>query len=33
MCPLQAALVTLWDVMIVNNWQVFLDAFRRYAGP
>uniref|UniRef100_A0A3Q1MD89 Two pore segment channel 2 n=1 Tax=Bos taurus TaxID=9913 RepID=A0A3Q1MD89_BOVIN len=28
-----AALVTLWDVMIVNNWQVFLDAFRRYAGP
>jgi len=32
-CPLQAALVTLWDVMIVNNWQVFLDAFRRYAGP
>lgn len=32
-CSLQAALVTLWDVMIVNNWQVFLDAFRRYAGP
>ncbi|TEA11768.1 hypothetical protein DBR06_SOUSAS6910267 [Sousa chinensis] len=28
-----AALVTLWDVMVVNNWQVFLDAFRRYAGP
>ncbi|XP_072826591.1 two pore channel protein 2 isoform X4 [Vicugna pacos] len=28
-----AALVTLWNVMVVNNWQVFLDAFRRYAGP
>lgn len=31
-CP-QAALVTLWNVMVVNNWQVFLDAYRRYAGP
>nr|XP_023415499.1 two pore calcium channel protein 2 [Loxodonta africana] len=29
----QAALVTLWNVMVVNNWQVFLDAFRRYSGP
>nr|XP_023510382.1 two pore calcium channel protein 2 isoform X1 [Equus caballus] len=28
-----AALITLWDVMVVNNWQVFLDAYRRYAGP
>ncbi|KAK2493622.1 hypothetical protein MC885_008397 [Smutsia gigantea] len=29
----QAALITLWNVMVVNNWQVFLDAYRRYAGP
>ncbi|XP_058382178.1 two pore channel protein 2 isoform X3 [Diceros bicornis minor] len=28
-----AALITLWNVMVVNNWQVFLDAYRRYAGP
>ncbi|XP_023593883.1 two pore channel protein 2 [Trichechus manatus latirostris] len=28
-----AALITLWNVMVVNNWQVFLDAFRRYSGP
>ncbi|MEE6498989.1 hypothetical protein FKM82_003272 [Ascaphus truei] len=28
-----AALVTLWDVMVVNNWQVFLDAFSRYTTP
>lgn len=28
-----AALITLWDLMVVNNWQVFLDAFRRHAGP
>lgn len=28
-----AALVTLWDVMVVNNWQVFLDAYARYASP
>uniref|UniRef100_A0A6I8R2J7 Two pore segment channel 2 n=1 Tax=Xenopus tropicalis TaxID=8364 RepID=A0A6I8R2J7_XENTR len=28
-----AALVTLWDVMVVNNWQVFLDAFSRYTSP
>ncbi|XP_060033249.1 two pore channel protein 2 isoform X2 [Erinaceus europaeus] len=28
-----AALVTLWNVMVVNNWQVFLDAFHRYSGP
>nr|XP_019611165.1 PREDICTED: two pore calcium channel protein 2 [Rhinolophus sinicus] len=29
----RAALVTLWNVMVVNNWQVFLDAYRRYSGP
>ncbi|XP_066239736.1 two pore channel protein 2 isoform X1 [Saccopteryx leptura] len=28
-----AALVTLWNVMVVNNWQVFLDAYGRYSGP
>ncbi|KAG8125903.1 hypothetical protein E2320_021272 [Naja naja] len=28
-----AALVTLWDVMVVNNWQVFLEAYSRYASP
>ncbi|XP_029438297.1 two pore calcium channel protein 2 isoform X2 [Rhinatrema bivittatum] len=28
-----AALVTLWDVMVVNNWQVFLEAFSRYTSP
>ncbi|KAM4722294.1 two pore channel protein 2 [Rhinophrynus dorsalis] len=28
-----AALVTLWNVMVVNNWQVFLDAFSRYTTP
>uniref|UniRef100_A0A8C5TUX6 Ion transport domain-containing protein n=1 Tax=Malurus cyaneus samueli TaxID=2593467 RepID=A0A8C5TUX6_9PASS len=28
-----AALVTLWDVMVVNNWQVFLEAFSRYSSP
>ncbi|XP_053781364.1 two pore channel protein 2 isoform X2 [Desmodus rotundus] len=28
-----AALVTLWDVMVVNNWQVFLDAYQRLSGP
>ncbi|XP_074086981.1 two pore channel protein 2 [Macrotis lagotis] len=28
-----AALVTLWDVMVVNNWQVFLDAYTRYSSP
>ncbi|XP_041054360.1 two pore calcium channel protein 2 isoform X1 [Carcharodon carcharias] len=28
-----AALVTLWDLMVVNNWQVFLDAFSRYVSP
>uniref|UniRef100_A0A8C5Q958 Two pore channel protein 2 n=1 Tax=Leptobrachium leishanense TaxID=445787 RepID=A0A8C5Q958_9ANUR len=28
-----AAIVTLWDVMVVNNWQVFLDAFSRYTTP
>ncbi|XP_064423094.1 two pore channel protein 2 [Latimeria chalumnae] len=28
-----AALVVLWNVMVVNNWQVFLDAFSRYTTP
>ncbi|XP_035885706.1 two pore calcium channel protein 2 isoform X3 [Phyllostomus discolor] len=28
-----AALVTLWNVMVVNNWQVFLDAYQRLSGP
>ncbi|XP_069760706.1 two pore channel protein 2 isoform X2 [Narcine bancroftii] len=28
-----AALVTLWDLMVVNNWQVFLDVFATYASP
>ncbi|EMP28144.1 Two pore calcium channel protein 2 [Chelonia mydas] len=28
-----AAVVTLWDIMVVNNWQVFLDAFSRYSSP
>ncbi|XP_030896101.1 two pore calcium channel protein 2 [Leptonychotes weddellii] len=28
-----AALITLWNVMVVNNWQVLLDAYRRYSGP
>ncbi|XP_066043555.1 two pore channel protein 2 isoform X5 [Chamaea fasciata] len=28
-----AAVVTLWDVMVVNNWQVFLDAYSRYSSP
>ncbi|XP_012521105.1 PREDICTED: two pore calcium channel protein 2 isoform X3 [Propithecus coquereli] len=28
-----AALITLWNIMVVNNWQVFLDAYRRYSGP
>ncbi|XP_042197410.1 two pore calcium channel protein 2 [Callorhinchus milii] len=28
-----AALVTLWDLMVVNNWQVFLDVFSRYTTP
>ncbi|XP_027799867.2 two pore channel protein 2 isoform X3 [Marmota flaviventris] len=27
-----AALITLWNVMVVNNWQVFLEAYERYAG-
>ncbi|XP_053418456.1 two pore channel protein 2 isoform X2 [Nycticebus coucang] len=27
-----AALVTLWNVMMVNNWQVILDAYQRYSG-
>ncbi|XP_043938552.1 two pore calcium channel protein 2 [Protopterus annectens] len=28
-----AALVVLWNVMVVNNWQVFLDVFSRYTTP
>ncbi|XP_045711323.1 two pore channel protein 2 isoform X2 [Phyllostomus hastatus] len=28
-----AALITLWNVMVVNNWQVFLDAYQRFSGP
>ncbi|XP_016068908.1 PREDICTED: two pore calcium channel protein 2 [Miniopterus natalensis] len=28
-----AALITLWNVMVVNNWQVFLDAYQRYSSP
>ncbi|XP_067902634.1 two pore channel protein 2 isoform X2 [Heterodontus francisci] len=28
-----AALITLWDLMVVNNWQVFLDVYSRYASP
>ncbi|XP_075401356.1 two pore channel protein 2 isoform X2 [Tenrec ecaudatus] len=28
-----AALVTLWNVMVVNNWQVYMDAYRRFSGP
>uniref|UniRef100_UPI00398E586E two pore channel protein 2 isoform X2 n=1 Tax=Pristiophorus japonicus TaxID=55135 RepID=UPI00398E586E len=28
-----AALITLWDLMVVNNWQVFLDVFSRYSSP
>lgn len=26
----QAAIILLYDVMVVNNWQVFLDAYSRY---
>uniref|UniRef100_G1R4C4 Two pore channel protein 2 n=1 Tax=Nomascus leucogenys TaxID=61853 RepID=G1R4C4_NOMLE len=28
-----AAVVTLWNLMVVNNWQVLLDAYRRFSGP
>lgn len=28
-----AALITLWNLMVVNNWQVFLEAFQRFSGP
>ncbi|XP_048342425.1 two pore channel protein 2 isoform X2 [Sphaerodactylus townsendi] len=28
-----AAVVTLWDVMIVNNWHVFLEAYSRFTSP
>ncbi|KAK2151678.1 hypothetical protein LSH36_355g04013 [Paralvinella palmiformis] len=27
-----AALVVLWDVMVVNNWHVFLDAYKEVAS-
>ena len=27
-----SALVLLWDIMIVNNWNVFLDVFTRRSG-
>lgn len=26
----QAAVILLYDVMIVNNWQAFIDAYSRY---
>lgn len=29
----QAAVITLWNVMVLNNWQVLLDAYWRYSGP
>lgn len=28
-----ASVVTLWDLMVVNNWMVFLEAFSRARGP
>lgn len=28
-----SSLVTLWDVMVVNNWMVFLEAYARAQGP
>ncbi|XP_062515802.1 two pore channel protein 2-like [Corticium candelabrum] len=28
-----AALVVLWDVMVVNNWFVFLEAYKRAVSP
>ncbi|XP_031244916.1 two pore calcium channel protein 2 isoform X2 [Mastomys coucha] len=28
-----AALITLWNVMVVNNWQVILEAYKHYSGP
>lgn len=28
-----AAVITLWNVMVLNNWQVLLDAYWRYSGP
>ncbi|XP_052050273.1 two pore channel protein 2 [Apodemus sylvaticus] len=28
-----AALITLWNLMVVNNWQVILEAYKRYSGP
>ncbi|XP_033104811.1 two pore calcium channel protein 2-like [Anneissia japonica] len=27
-----AALVVLWDVMVVNNWHIFLDAYAEYTN-
>ncbi|ELU13267.1 hypothetical protein CAPTEDRAFT_146222, partial [Capitella teleta] len=29
---LMSSLVVLWDIMIVNNWHVFLDAYSRYTN-
>ena len=28
-----SSLVTLWDIMVVNNWMVFLEAYTRVHGP
>lgn len=28
--PSQASIILLYDVMIVNNWQAFMDAYSRY---
>ncbi|RXM34368.1 Two pore calcium channel protein 2 [Acipenser ruthenus] len=28
-----AALVLLYNIMVVNNWQAFMDAFARYSTP
>ncbi|XP_028649626.1 two pore channel protein 2 isoform X1 [Erpetoichthys calabaricus] len=28
-----ATLVLLYDVMVVNNWQVFMEAYSRYSSP
>lgn len=30
MIVFQASIILLYDVMIVNNWQVFLDVYSRY---
>lgn len=28
--PRQASIMLLYDVMVVNNWQAFMDAYSRY---